>query len=458
MAGLTAKLQGSEVTLGRHPESRLQFHPALDLEVSARHAVIVHAGERWLVRDLASRNGTYVNGRRITADALLRDGDRITLGRSGPVIEFHLAGLPPEASGAWSGTGGREAETPHKPKSRPRHDAGSGATVAARRNRRLRWLSCIMAAILVAVTVIYTLGERKQRTAWESERLGMERRMDSLLLASEASTSMLEGMLDGLTAALRQSHNEIQQIGDQLRTAETAGDRTQILALRRRFETATLTLDRQKIVAALDFRGVERRNRRAVAKVYVEYDNGEVATATAFAVRPDATLLTSRHVVTGSDGRRWLRRMVIQFSDSDRIWPARVLAVANDADLAVVKVDDIVGRVPVVQTLNLRSDTVATGAPVALIGFPLGGEPVVMNDRAASIARPLLSAGVISLRQEDRFELQGYGAAGASGSPVFDANGEVIAVLFGGRRDANGKLMLESIPVVSAIRLLESTP
>src|SRR5579871_3952149 len=48
--------------------------------VSRRHAEIAWDGERYLLRDLGSRNGTYLNGRRIEAPAPLRHGDLIGIG------------------------------------------------------------------------------------------------------------------------------------------------------------------------------------------------------------------------------------------------------------------------------------------------------------------------------------------------------------------------------------------
>jgi hypothetical protein len=55
--------------------------PLVDNEVSRRHALIQAQSryEFWLL-DLGSRNGTYVNGRRITQPRLLRDKDVIEIG------------------------------------------------------------------------------------------------------------------------------------------------------------------------------------------------------------------------------------------------------------------------------------------------------------------------------------------------------------------------------------------
>lgn len=65
------------VTLGRAEDNGLVID---DKFCSQHHAMIFsHEGQRFL-RDRNSTNGTYHNGQRITADALLREGDRIALG------------------------------------------------------------------------------------------------------------------------------------------------------------------------------------------------------------------------------------------------------------------------------------------------------------------------------------------------------------------------------------------
>jgi hypothetical protein len=50
-----------------------------DSDTSRRHAEIVCAEGRWVVHDLSSTNGTWVNGRRV-AERVLRAGDRIQIG------------------------------------------------------------------------------------------------------------------------------------------------------------------------------------------------------------------------------------------------------------------------------------------------------------------------------------------------------------------------------------------
>jgi len=58
-------------TIGRNESAHLQIDSG---RVSREHATISFDGEQYRIRDLASTNGTYVNGRRI-GEALLSDGD-----------------------------------------------------------------------------------------------------------------------------------------------------------------------------------------------------------------------------------------------------------------------------------------------------------------------------------------------------------------------------------------------
>jgi serine phosphatase RsbU (regulator of sigma subunit) len=55
--------------------------------VSTEHAEISLAGGRWGIRDLGSRNGTWVNGARIAAWTALEQGDLIEVGRTRLMVE-----------------------------------------------------------------------------------------------------------------------------------------------------------------------------------------------------------------------------------------------------------------------------------------------------------------------------------------------------------------------------------
>ncbi|MBF5040950.1 FHA domain-containing protein [Aggregicoccus sp. 17bor-14] len=70
-------LDQPRVTLGRHPSNTLRL---VDREVSKEHALIEREGADFVLRDLNSSNGTFVNGRRVVRELRLRDGDEISLG------------------------------------------------------------------------------------------------------------------------------------------------------------------------------------------------------------------------------------------------------------------------------------------------------------------------------------------------------------------------------------------
>jgi pSer/pThr/pTyr-binding forkhead associated (FHA) protein len=54
-----------------------------DSTVSRSHAAIRRDGERWFLRDLASANGTRLNGRRVVDEVEVRPGDRVGFGAVG---------------------------------------------------------------------------------------------------------------------------------------------------------------------------------------------------------------------------------------------------------------------------------------------------------------------------------------------------------------------------------------
>jgi hypothetical protein len=94
LAGITADVEGAwraarvpllalpshptrPITIGRSPDCDCLLP---EPSVSRRHAQLRRAGEGWLLRDLGSRNGTRVNGTRVTEEIEVRPGDQVSLG------------------------------------------------------------------------------------------------------------------------------------------------------------------------------------------------------------------------------------------------------------------------------------------------------------------------------------------------------------------------------------------
>lgn len=73
-------LTADRVSIGRNDDNDLII--SHDSTVSRNHAVLEKAEGRWRIRDLRSRNGTYVNGARVTGSAAVTPGDRLKIGNT----------------------------------------------------------------------------------------------------------------------------------------------------------------------------------------------------------------------------------------------------------------------------------------------------------------------------------------------------------------------------------------
>src|SRR4029077_4966232 len=78
-------------SLGRHPNNSIQL---LDKIVSKEHCIIELRTDRWVLRDLGSLNGTFVNNERVKGEAPLKHGDEIALGATKGRFDDGGAPLP----------------------------------------------------------------------------------------------------------------------------------------------------------------------------------------------------------------------------------------------------------------------------------------------------------------------------------------------------------------------------
>jgi pSer/pThr/pTyr-binding forkhead associated (FHA) protein len=77
-AGSEFALEHVITTIGRHPESDIFLD---DVTVSRRHVEVERSTTGYLVRDVGSLNGTYVNQVIIEGDTPLANGDEVQVGR-----------------------------------------------------------------------------------------------------------------------------------------------------------------------------------------------------------------------------------------------------------------------------------------------------------------------------------------------------------------------------------------
>ncbi len=429
LEGQTLTFTSDRISVGRHPSSEFRFDAARDLEVSAQHAVILRRGHLWFVRDLGSKNGTFVNGVRTKGDQALSAGDQLSFGASGPSALFLLSPPPETATGF--------ATTLESTAAAARAEiAASDETLrvrarVAKETRSLRILVGILAVGLVGVVTLLVGANVRQQGAWEAERTRMLTQVDSLLLRGAASVASLEGEMEGVAQALAESEDEVRQLRVALEDA--------------RSQNGEESLDG----------AIEARSGPAVAAIWVDFGADEVLTATAFSAGDGGLLVTNRHVVSGAQGDRRPRRLAVRHSGSRETWPAEVVAVSSEWDVALIRVTGG-GAPPEPVRFNGSADTIPAGRPLLLIGFPLGGEAVVSQEAGVTGARPITSTAVLLGMGELGLELQGYGAEGASGSPVFDEAGEVVGILQGSVRGTNDQILV-AVPASAAIDLIRGS-
>ena len=86
--GREKTLGEKSLTIGRDAEAGIQI---LDRSASRFHAEIFPVGGMFFVRDLDSKNGTFINEDRLTDEELLRESDVIKIGTTELIFESGAA-------------------------------------------------------------------------------------------------------------------------------------------------------------------------------------------------------------------------------------------------------------------------------------------------------------------------------------------------------------------------------
>jgi S1-C subfamily serine protease len=281
------------------------------------------------------------------------------------------------------------------------------------------------------------------------------------LEAAEARTTQLQAALDRAQHAMGQqlaagesrreeAQRDLQRMREQLTAAEGRAPSQGLLdSLRRAVataETQTATLDAKlRAIRATDFAGLAQQNQGAVGLITISL-GGSYYDGSGFIISPDGYMLTNWHVVADST-----------HAQPDTIWVtmadqalsrfADVIATSNERDVALIKIRGYQG--PSLTAIDWQGTKARQGEPAALIGYPAGSG--FARDRA-SVVRTSMTAGILSRVTADLIQFDGMTTGGSSGSPVFNADGEVISVHRAGLRQGPGFAL--SVPVKYAIPLM----
>jgi len=88
-AGKTYEIANRPISIGRDPSRDIQI---LDMKVSRKHALIRFVEKRHVLSSMKSTNGLWVNGEDLDEEAILNDGDEISLGET--VLRFTFESSP----------------------------------------------------------------------------------------------------------------------------------------------------------------------------------------------------------------------------------------------------------------------------------------------------------------------------------------------------------------------------
>ena len=456
-AGQIEAFRKGYIGLGRHPLSDVRFDADRDLDVSSRHAAIVRKTEGFVLQDLGSRNGTFVNGQRVTGDTLLRDRDVIGFGANGPALEFAVieteADLP--ATAAAEGLAERASSPREMIQAAPRPATPRPSTgvriraEVARQTAQLRRTTKVLIALLLIVGTGFTWMQLDGRRR-ANELRQLQVRADSLMRESRDMSSHLQSELQGVRDALKAAQDETARLRRELNAS--GGDAASVARLRTDLDAAA----RRLAVGGVDYRAISHRNQDAVAIVLVEYADGERYSGTAFAFDSLGTMITNKHILIGEDGTKTPRRLGVIFSGSTQFWRGDLVGVSPDADVGVFRVT-IKGGTPRIAGLarTREGGGLERGDPVAILGYPLGFDLPMESRGGQPIAEPTLTVGTVSKALTAVIQVDAYGAPGSSGSPIFDREGKVIAMLYGGERESQGKIIF-AVPAYVVADYLKS--
>ncbi|MDQ8154653.1 MAG: trypsin-like peptidase domain-containing protein [Gemmatimonadota bacterium] len=441
-AGAREVFAKSIVAIGRHPMNDLRLDAEQDLDVSGRHAEIRITGNTATLRDVGSSNGTKVNGQPLTGERALFDGDTITLGgAAGAALEFHYVIDVGEASSAPPAPTNIDVAPPVTDPTRPAAPAkprrDTTARIAEAVELQTGQLRRLLYGFGVAVVVVgLGLAWMSRRNA-AADRATIEQLLRELQ-AQNAAIAQLRGNAgaNGLTDEVSRITRQRDSLLSVLRQGGNQQGISERIAELNRQQTAA------GAVSKVDYERIAEQNTRAVAFIVVQHGDN-IEGGSGFGVTRDGWIVTNRHVVQSDiDGAP--AKIAVQFHGTKRWLPARLVKVSSSDDLAFLKID-APGTYPTVVGIS-PSGGVRPGAPIAIIGYPLGNETAGMGGSIDTLtASATVTVGVVSKSVSDIVQIDAYVAHGSSGSPVFDQRGLVVGVVYGGPTEAAGRIVY-SVP------------
>lgn len=304
----------------------------------------------------------------------------------------------------------------------------------------------------------------------------LEEQKQALAAASEKTTA-LEGALERAQQALneqlaagesaqQQSLGELGRLRDELAQASVRaanGDTREArasqsmldslrAAIRSQEERSAAIADQMRAVKSVNLAAISQAAGPAVGMV-TGYREDEVWDGSGFVLTRSGYFVTNRHVAT-ADGKP-ADSLFVTLADTQRRLRAEVVSIPSGdrPDLAVLRIREYSG--PAVSKIDWSGTGARQGESAAMIGYPAGVS--LAYDFATGAVRTSMSAGIFSQVTSDEIRFNGFSVGGSSGSPLFNADGEVVAVHRAGLREALSQGQRQygfAVPVRQLIPLL----
>jgi S1-C subfamily serine protease len=452
-AGESESFEKSVIAVGRHPMSDFRFDPNRDLDVSTRHGEIRCVAGRYSVFDSNSTNGTFVNGQRVLSGSSqeLKDNDVIAFGANGPTVSVGITArmaTPPDwkatvdpsklPTGALASARASAQAAVRSSTGKTRPNTGERVAIAVRAQTRRLWLAlAVIVVVLGGAAAAVFIRSARQAAASQAE-------IARLLEQNETITkSFQERLRQGDTAIANRMRHVNDSLVEALRRAKNAAQMAVAEAALRKNH------DLQRQITAMDFTSISSANDPAVVMVTSDMGGPTLVEATGFSVGASGLIVTNRHVVVDSTTRS--ANIRVKFANTGRWYRAHIAKLPENAtiDLALLQIDET-GRFPTIAKLAPTVDT-PVGSSVATIGYPLGSD-LPMDGSAAKTSTTF---GNVSKIVPDLLQIDAFASHGSSGSPVFDAHGHVVGVVWGGPPGAEGRIVF-SVPVDRLNELLRA--
>lgn len=479
------------IQIGTAPGCMLRFSDVKDPGVSPHHAQIRFENCEFLLTDLGSTAGTFVNGRQVT-EVILQNGDTIEMGQGGPKLRFRVR---PEELATCTPFRVILSDSQALARASPAGRLG-GATafvtyLARAVFREASWkvkgvglgLALLLVALLVGVPVALYRGQRSTERALtglaarlQTEQL-LRAELEQRVAESRQRIEGNRGELTDLVATLRVERQrqaaQLEKTEQKLRALEAEGAAGARIIRTVRGGVALLqgalhfedSSGRPLRYLGMDGKGRPLRDPFGRAPVSLEGQGPVVKTTfmgTGFLINREGAILSSRHVVEPWKEDEELAPIlalgvhprIIQlrafFPDLPDPIPVSVVKPSEVADVVLLK-GELKGRAIPVLPLDRTGKEARPGRPVLLIGYPGGVdlllarvEPAVLRtlvkeDAVDIVAlletlgrqkliRPYATWGHLADVRPHQIAYDAETTLGGSGGPIFSLSGRVIGV------------------------------